>query len=169
MLALQAVEPVPGAPAQVRLRFLGESQEIGGVASPQLFCLIRLLEPLDSVFADRLQHRKARRLVRTLHPDQSALGQRRQSVDDVDVVSANALCGVQRPAPGEHCEPQEQVLLQRLEQVVAPIDRRAHGALSLGCVVRASLEQLQGVFEPFEQSRRRQDAHAGGGELERKR
>ena len=123
----------------------------------------------DCVLADRLQHRESRLFVGALQPSEAVVGQRREPVDDVEVVSADALRGLEGAAAGEHREPHEQALLVRLEQVVAPVDRRAERALALGCVARAALEQLQTVVEPLQQSRRRQDADPRGGELDRKR
>ena len=60
MLALEPVEPLPGTATQVRIRLLGERQEVLRVAPPQLLGLARLLEPLGRVLADRLQHPVAR-------------------------------------------------------------------------------------------------------------
>ena len=166
MLALQAVEPVPGAPAQVRLRFLREPQEVVGVAPPQLFDLARLLEPLGRVLANRLQHREPRCFVRSFDADQPAVGQGREPVDDVEAVPAHAFRRLERAAACEHREPQEQVLVVRLEQLVAPLDGRADGALSLRCVGRAAFEQVQRPAEPLQQSRRRENADPRGGELD---
>ena len=56
MLALQPVEPLLGAPAQVRLRLLCKRQKVLRVTPPQVLGLARLLELFSRVLADRLQH-----------------------------------------------------------------------------------------------------------------
>src|SRR6266540_548065 len=58
VLALHAVEPLPGLLAEIRLRLLREGQEVLRVAAPQLLGLARMLEPLDRILPDRLQHPK---------------------------------------------------------------------------------------------------------------
>ena len=150
MVALQPVEPLPVAPAQVWLRFLGQPEEVVGVAPPQLVdaspdsssrstAYSRIVSSIANRGSSSVPSRRISPLV----------GQRRQAVDDVEVVAADALAPPRSSTPGEHREPQEQALLRRLEEVVAPIDRRAERALALGCVPRASLEQLQRVIEPL--------------------
>src|SRR6266511_3223655 len=147
VLLLQPVEPVPGAPAQVRLRLFRERQEVLYVAPSEFLCLARLLEPLGSVMPDRLQHREPRILVRPLQPHQARVDERRKPVDDVEVIPADALRRLEGASSREHGELQEQALLLRLEQVVAPVDRGAEGALALRCGPRAAFEHLQTVVE----------------------
>ena len=56
-----------------------------------------------------------------------------------------------------------------VEQVVAPLDRRAQRPLALGQVAGAAGEQRQPLVEPLEELLGRERLDARGGELERER
>ena len=171
MVALQPVEPLRVAPGsdQVRLCLLGNAEEVLRMAAAQLVYRRRFLKALGGVLADRLQHRESRLFVSALQASEALVGQRGEPVDHVEVVAADALRRLDRAPSREHREPHEQALFRRLEEVVAPVDRRAERALTLGCVSRSSLQQQQTVVEPLQQGRRGQDADASGGKFDRKR
>src|SRR5439155_18314572 len=59
VLPLQPLEPLPGAPAEVRLGFLCEAKEVCGVPPANLVGFVRFLELRRRVLADRLEHPKA--------------------------------------------------------------------------------------------------------------
>ena len=107
VVALQWIEPLLAAPDpdQMRLRLLGEGQEVLGVAPPPCFGSGRLLEPLGCVLADRLEH-----------PEPVALADANEALVDerlerVEVCVADLLRRLERPAAGEHGEAREQRLL----------------------------------------------------------
>ena len=56
-----------------------------------------------------------------------------------------------------------------VEQVVAPLDRRAQRPLALGQVARAAGEERERRVEPLQQRRRGEQPHPRGGELDRER
>ena len=169
MIALEPVQPLSGTPAQVRLCLLRECQKVLGVAPTQIVGPVRLLDSLGGVLADCLQHREPRLLLRAFYASEAAVGKRGEPVDDVEAVSAHALGGAEGASARKHSEPGEQLLLLRLQQVVAPVDRRANRALALGQVSGAALQELETVVEPLEHRLWRQHADAGGGKLDRQR
>ena len=76
---------------------------------------------------------------------------------------------LERAAAAEDRQPCEQLLLLGCEEVVAPLDRRAEGALAFGQVAGAPGQQRQPALEPLQDLGRRERLHPGGGELERER
>ena len=79
-----------------------------------------------------------------------------------------------RPPPpraeaSEDGQPPEELLLVRLEQLVAPLDRRAQRALPGGRVARARGEKRQAPFKPREELVRVQQRDACCGKLDRER
>src|SRR5207302_3477454 len=79
------------------------------------------------------------------------------------------LGGVHGAAASEDGEPAEERLFGGREQVVAPRDGAAQGLLPLGQVARAASQQRQPAGEAREQRLGRQEAGAGGGQLDRQR
>jgi hypothetical protein len=59
VLGLQPVEPFTRRLAEMRLRILDESEEVLRVAAAQLLALGRVVEPLDRILANRLEHPEA--------------------------------------------------------------------------------------------------------------
>ena len=59
---------------------------------------------------------------------------------------------------GEHRQQLEQALLAGLEELVAPVDRRAQRLLALGKVARSAAQQAEPVAEPVPQHLRREQA-----------
>ena len=76
---------------------------------------------------------------------------------------------IETEASGEDAQACEHRLLLRVEQVEAPVERRAQRLLALGPVARAAAEELEPLPEAREQRLRRQQLDAGRGELDRER
>ena len=88
----------------------------------------------------------------------------------VEVGAGHLLGGLERAAAGEHDRAaRNSRCSSAVEQLVAPVDRRAQRALALRQVAGAAGEERQPLLEPFEQLRRRERLHPRGGELERER
>ena len=74
---------------------------------------------------------------------------------DVEAVARADLLGrLQLEAAGEDREPAEQQLLVRLEQVVAPLERRGQRLLPGRRGVAAAAQQAEAVVEPVRRSPR---------------
>src|SRR3954452_24820194 len=117
------------------------------------------LELLPGVLTDGLEHPEA--ILRAA--DEALLDQRLQHVQ---VGVTDLFRSLERAATGEYGQAGGQLLLFRGGQVVAPLDRRAEGALArVG--VPAAPEQVESLREPLEDLLDSEDAGAGGGELER--
>jgi len=96
-------------------------------------------EPLRGVGAHGLEHQQPGRLVRTSAAYQEAL--RDQPVEGVQVGAGDSLRRLDRGAAGEDPEAREARLLVVVEQVVAPVDRRAQRPLARGRVAWACAER----------------------------
>ena len=86
----------------------------------------KLGELFGREFANRLEHPVA-----VACAAEEALVDQRG--DCIDVGAADLLGGVQCATAGKYGEPGEEVLLRGRQQLVAPRDRRAQGALPFGC------------------------------------
>src|SRR5919201_172396 len=166
------LEPVqPGAAAvpvrrravlqQVRLRLLGESEEVLRVAAAKLLRLARRLQPLARVLADRLQHPEALAGV-----PREALAHER--LEGVELGARDRLGGAQRAAAGEHGETGKEPPLFLVEQLVRPLDRGAQGLLP-GLRVAAAPEQVEALLQPLQDLGRGEHARARRGQLDRER
>ena len=95
------------------------------------------------------------RIVSSIRKRSSPIGFRRLESTSAARRSRSALAdllrGLEREAPGEDREPLKELLGRSLEQVVAPLDRRAQRALALGSVTRAACQQRESRVEPLEQ------------------
>src|SRR5207302_8068535 len=69
----------------------------------------------------------------------------------------------------ERGQPREQALLAGVEQIVAPVDRRAQRLLALGRVADAAGQQREAAPEAAEDLGRPEHLHARRRELDRKR
>jgi hypothetical protein len=127
-----------------------------------LVAVVRLLEPLGGVFADRFEHREAC----SVAAEQVFLDKR---LEAVEVGIADVLRGFEGATTGEHREAREESLLAGREQVMAPGDRRFERALAFRRVAGAAPQQREPLVESLEQCFRRQDLRARGGELDRQR
>ena len=142
---------------------LAQLEEVLGVATPHVVGVRALRQALERVFADRQEH-PVPPLLRA--PDEAALdelGQRRR------VRPAHGLGSLAREAARERAEDGEEPPGVRLEQLVAPTDRRAQGPLPFREVARPLRRELEPVVERLEQLGRRQVGRAGGDELDRER
>ena len=144
------------------LGFFRQTEEIVGVALPETVTVFLVLESLDGVLADRLQHPEA--LLRI--PEQALVDERLQHVE----VRADDLLGLlEGAAAAEDREPGEEGLLLIRQQVVRPLDRRPQGPLALGCVAGAAGQERQSALQTLEDLGRRERLRAGRRQLERKR
>ena len=141
---------------------LREGEEVRSVTSPHVGRVGGAVELLGRELADRLEHEEA---VALAGADEALVDER---LRDVEVGVRHRLGREQRPAAGEHGEPRERLLLVGVEQVVAPLDRRAQGLLPR-VDAAAGLQHVEPAREAVEQLRGREHAHARGRELERER
>ena len=155
-------------PARLRLepagvRGLGEVDEVRGVP----FTEVRLLVALGE--AVRARTRGSSRASRTALRSGATGCDRRASRAARARLAANRLGGVEREPAGEDREPREEPARFVVEEIDAPLDRRAQRALALGDVARAARQQRQSLLEPREDRGRRQDGRLRRGELDRQR
>ena len=142
------------------LGLLGERQEVVRVAASQLLGLARRLKPLARVLADRLQHREP-----LVGVAQEALVDER--LEGVEIDLRHLLGRLERGAAPEDGEPGEEGLLRGCQQLVAPVDGCAEGALAFGQISGAAGQKRQALLEPLEDLPGRECLHARGGQLER--
>src|SRR4051794_34642131 len=122
--------------------------------------LALLLQTLEGVLADGLQHRVALAVA----PDQALVDERS---DRVDVRLADRLGGLERAAADEHREPGEDTLLLDAQQLVAPRNRRPERPLALRRIPWASNEDRQTPVQAAQQVADGKRLHARRGELYR--
>jgi hypothetical protein len=139
----------PGSP--------GEGFEVRRVPSANLLLLTALLQFLQRVLADGLEHPVARVIAirARLHPDERLFHQppkQPENILDADYPArADGLRALQREAAGKDGQALEQDLLLLGEQVVAPVQGRVHGPLPLGQVPCPS--GLEGLIQPRQEFR----------------
>ena len=161
VLGLDTLDPVRllGAAQHAHLGVLGELREVLGVATPQLIGFAALVQALERVGADRLEHPEAI----AVGTDEAVL---RKRLEREDVDMADRVRGGEREATREDAQASEGLLSGRIEQLVAPVDRGAKRAMALGEVARAAREQGEAVGEPFEQLLGRESTDACCGQLQ---
>jgi len=143
------------------------------VAPPPPRRLAALLQELRRVFADRLQHADARLLVGPLPlrpPEQALLdegGQPRHHPRARVAVVAHSRGRLRGAAADEDGEPPEERALGGREQVVAPGEGVAQGALARWQVVPPARQQRQPPFQPDQQGARGEQGQPGGRQLQR--
>ena len=108
---------------------------MGCVAPAQVVGFARLLEALEHILADCLQHPVA--LVRKA--EEALLDERLQRVE---VCIRHLFCRFERAAPGEYGQAGKEGLLVLFEQLVRPLDGGAERLLA-GLRVAASLQQVE--------------------------
>src|SRR5205085_10632099 len=110
--------------------------------------------PFERVLANRREQPEPRLSVAAVPlADEALVDERRDRVErpaDRLVVRAHRVCDLERAAAAEDAEPREQPLLGRVEQVVAPLDRRSQRPLPLGEVARAAGEETEALAESGE-------------------
>src|SRR5207249_7461881 len=105
VLRIHALEPLPGASAaQIRLRLLGEGQEMLPVPPAHFVGLARLPKPLGRVLADRLEHPVTRREPGLALAEQALVEER---LERVRIGAGNLLCGLVRASASEGREASE--------------------------------------------------------------
>ncbi len=132
------------------------------MAAPQLLGALFRLESLHRVLPDRLEHRVT-----------ALVALEQASVDQpfhlVRRRPANRLGVVGRAAAGEDRERREEPALLVVEQVVAPLDRRAQRLVACRPVPRAFREDGEPLSQSFGELCGRELANACRGELESER
>ena len=150
----------PRAPVLPPRRTRGSAQRAAGarpVASAER------VELLGRELADRLEHEEA---VALAGADEALVDERLRDVEVGVRQTASAALSVQPPA--KTASRANALLLVGVEQVVAPLDRRAQRLLPR-VDAAARLQQVEPAREAVEELRGREHAHARGGELERER
>ena len=170
-VVFQASEPecLLGA-AELLVCLLGDVGEVLGVPS---LCGVGLpvgTQPLECVLADRVEHREARLAVNAAaRDDQALVAQRRQEAESGLVVTEHSSRGSERDPAGEDRELLQRRLLDRLEQRVAPVDRRNERLLPSRHVSRAAGEEREPLLQTARDLGQREQPDAGGRELDRER
>ena len=131
-----------------------------------------LFKALERVLPDDLEHREPW-LGACDRLQQALLGQRRQSVDDLErefvLRIENRFGRFDGACAREHRQAREQRSLVAAEQVVAPVESRAHRALAIGAILRSAGEQPKPPVEPIVQVLRREHAQTRRCQLQRER
>ena len=174
VLAVEAHQRARGAARrELRLELDRQPDVQQGVHLSRLVLLPALLEPLQRELAHRLEQRQPRPLARLVRsPDEALVDERLQVVEHRARRHhpPSELLGRRKSAAS--CADRhalEEPLLVGLEEVVAPRQRVAHGALSRRQIRRPADEEVERRAQPLEQRLRREQPHSGGGELDRQR
>lgn len=149
----------------MRPRFLGERDEPLGMSSPQLVFVARLLEALDCVFADRLEHPVSGLAVCGPLAQEALVKERLQSVG---VGSRDLFRGLVSAAADEDREPREEPLLVLRQEAVTPLNGRPQRLLA-GICIAIALQQVEPLRQSLEQLLGREDRRTGGGEFDGQR
>ena len=109
-------------------------------------------------------HAEARLAGSGVHaPDEAAVDQHLQPIEDVVRRQvgggADRGCRLECPAASEYGQSTQEGAIGRIEQVVAPGQRVAQRALTLGQIDGAAAKQAQGAVQPLEQARQGQQLH----------
>ena len=174
MVALEPVEPlrVVSGSDQIRLRLLGERQEVLGVAAPQLMAVAdscrrspaysRIVSSIVNLGSSSVPSRRVRPLsVNEASPSTTA----RSSLWSPQTLSAASMVH----PPVKAASRANRSCSAGSRRPIARVDRRAQRALALGRVPCPSPQQQQPAVEPLQQGRRWQRTDARLAELDRKR
>ena len=132
-------------------RLLDQLPEECGVGIPRHLLLAALGQPLGGEFAHRLQHPEPRLVARTFfRPQQAVLAQPLHQPHDVQPATRidHRLGGFQREPARKGRQPPEHGLFLGVEQVMAPGDRVAQGALPRRSVAGPSRQERQALLQP---------------------
>ena len=131
-------------------------------------------EPVGGELPDRLQHRDPRLAARQVHPaEQALLDEAGQPVEDVqgDAIDLAQVLGHRLDRGDlrvrEHRHQLVQPLLPGLQELVAPVHRRAQRLLPLREVARPAAEQAQPVAQSIPEHVGREQAQARRRQLDR--
>src|SRR5439155_22163756 len=165
-VVLLVLEPVELIPTRVleevaAIRFC-TFEEVLGMTGMSSAGSVLLGEALACVLANRLEHGEAAVSL----ADEALVDERGERLQ---IAVANGFGRLARTAAGEDRETIQELLLTRLEQVVAPGDGGPQRPLPLGCVPRPTREERQPLLQASEQSIGGQYVHARRRQLDRKR
>ena len=133
MLDLESRDPgVQIRPLGTRQRFLGKGKAPLPTWRAELGGLGPLLQLLERELSDRLEHREPRLFVPACICTNEALVD--QGLERVEIRGADPFRGIQRAATGEDSQTSEEGSFTVVQQITAPLDRRAERALALGRV-----------------------------------
>src|SRR5207249_11388229 len=172
VLGLEEVEPALGLPPdELRLRLPGPLRDDREQAVLACLELAGLGEALEAVLPDDLEHAEARFLVaRVGAPDEALVDERAVGLEHVDterpIRVAAGLRVLEPPAAGEHREPPEVRLLERVQEVVAPGDRATECLLPLRQVSRAAREEAERLLQAAGDRGRAEEADPGRRQLD---
>ncbi len=144
-----------------RVRLLGEPAEELGVSPTEIVRLAGFVELLACVLANRLEHEEA---VVADGLEQAQVDERGESIE---LGVADLLRGGERGAAREDGESGEELLACRVEEVVAPLDRRAERALALRRVAGAAGQQGKSRVEALEEGVHAEQLRARRRQLDR--
>ena len=136
--------------------------------------LAGLVEALTRVHANRLQQTITAPASRLPDGDERLLREAREEVGDpgsleIVVGRADFLGRLELEAAREDREPAEEDPLVRLEEIVAPLERRAQRLLARRAGKASRTKKTEPVVEPLRDRRRAEGSDPAGRELERKR
>jgi hypothetical protein len=154
----------PGAlirPGQLRLSALGEPDEVERM---QVAPRVIGGRQLARVLADQIEEPVA--VARTPH---HARVDERGEVVDRRPLTADGEPSLAGEAAVEDRQAAQEVLRVGIEQLVAPVERRAHRALARGLVARSAGQHLETRVQAFEQLVGGESTEPGSGELDRQR
>src|SRR5262249_11842102 len=128
--------------SELRFRLLRQARVVVGMALAQRAFLTGRAELLQRELANRVEHQEPWLPVRLLVlPQQALVYKRAQAVQQVQPQIPSRvdhrLDRLKRAAADEDCEPPEELLFFRGEEVVAPGDRGTQGLMPAGEIARA--------------------------------
>src|SRR6266550_7696769 len=145
----------------MRPRLLGEDQVRARVARADEASLVALFQAFERVLADRHKHSESG-LARDLRlPHETVLDEAAQHVEDISAAEllrrpADLLDLREHPAAHKDREPREKLALRWIQEIPAPRDRPAQGALPLRQIARGRRQQVQSLTELREHRLRRE-------------
>ena len=131
--------------------------------TPDLVRVPRRGELLGRVLADRLEHQEA------VVADRLHEARVDEGFEAVEIRAGDLLRGRERERAREDGEAGEERLDGRIEEVVAPFDRRSQRALTLGRVARSAGQEREDGAESLEQPLGGEELRSRRGELDRQR
>ena len=155
-------------------RFFGERDIRARVAHPYEIALVALREAFERELADRDEHAESRLAVDLRLPHQAVLDESAEHVENVAGAellgrAADLLDLREHPAAREDRQPREELALCGVQQIPAPGDRAAKGALSLRQITSGRGEHVEALAELRQHRLRREHLDARRRELDRER
>jgi hypothetical protein len=151
---------------QVWRRLLDQLEEVAGVGSVGGLGLLAVEEAAVGELTNDAQHRDARlgRVVHRAEADQADVGEALEPGKGVQPsvgTGHHRLHRRERRRPPEHREPSEEPASRPVEELLAPLDRRPHGAVTLREIARPAGEEVEEIGHPAGQGTRVQIPHTG--------